>query len=145
LGHGGRGGGYDALLAELQFLGQTHGHDECLWAVHLHVMAEQWPKPRCEGLDALCLLQRTGPRKQSFKAGLVLLHGSSAAACHELAHGIGAEGRTEAEIEELGEVPPVGGTLRLLHEDVPHLRGVFEIIRSHPYLLLWRDALLDEV
>jgi hypothetical protein len=91
-------------------------------------MAEQWPKSRCEGLDTLCLLQRTGLGKQSFKAGLVLLHGSSAVACHELAHGIGADGRTEVEIEEFGEAALVGGTLRLLHEDVPYLCGVFEII-----------------
>jgi hypothetical protein len=108
-------------------------------------VAERRKEPPREKLNPLVLIQRPGAWEESLKAILVLLDGARAPARSEFEQRGGAQGRTEAKVEEILEAAPARGALIILDLDIPHLGALLQIIRSHPYLFLLHDPLLTEV
>ena len=64
---------------------------------------------------------------------------------YQLALGVGAQGRTEARMEQLSEAPPWQRALVALNLDIPQLNAFLQIVRGHPDLVLLGNALLVEV
>jgi hypothetical protein len=76
---------------------------------------------------------------------LVLLNRARASAFGELKEGCGLERRTKAQVKEVLEPAPARSALIILKLDILELGDVFQMVRSHPDLLLFHVALLVEV
>jgi len=64
---------------------------------------------------------------------------------YQLALGVGAQGRTEAEVQELGKAAPWRCAFVPLNLVEPQLGTRFHVVGGHPNLLLFYDALSMEV
>jgi hypothetical protein len=97
-------------------------------------------------LDLLGLGEMADAWQAGLEALLEVEGGACALAGGQLAEGIRPDWRAEAEVEQLGEAPPLRCALVALHLDgctraAPHL----EVVGGHPHLFLLHNVLLIEI
>lgn len=100
----------------------------------LDIDTERWLKSRCEELDLLHFAELAGVRESGLESLLVFEDRSCALVGGQFAEQVCLEGRTETEVEQLGESPPRWCALVALHLDVPelHLQGCRRLSTPSP-------------
>lgn len=124
---------------------QAHRRDQRVGVMDAHRMTHGREQTAGEELNPLCLVKPAGPGKEVLETVGVLLDGAGAAALGELEQRGGAEGWTEALVEEVLELALGRSAIILFKLVVPQLCDVVQMERRHPNAFLPYGAMVEEI